>query len=207
MLFCRRANHSFMTELLHFDQYLFHLINIESHNAFLDVIMPYWRHKLFWFPLYLFIFTFLLLNYKLKGFYFIIAFVLTIVITDFVSSELIKKNIHRLRPCHSTELKEEVKLLVRCGSGFSFPSSHAANHMAIAVFCMMTLVRRKIYLKAGLLFWAISVAYGQVYVGVHYPFDVVGGAVLGGMIGYAMALIYQKMDQVKIEEFYTLRKT
>jgi len=79
-----------------------------------------------------------------------------------------------------------------CSGGYSFPSSHATNHFGAAVFFFCTL---RPYLKKWaylFFFWAASISYGQVYVGVHYPSDVIGGAILGSIIGYLMSLIYRK---------------
>ena len=76
-----------------------------------------------------------------------------------------------------------VRSLVKCGGGYSFTSSHATNHFAMAAFVLVLFGRRYRWLKAPLWFWAFSISYGQVYVGVHYPLDIFGGALLGIAIG------------------------
>ena len=120
----------------------------------------------------------------------LLVFAATVGTADFISSGLIKKNIQRLRPCNDPVFREMVHLrLPRCGGGYSFPSSHAANHFAAAVFLAMLFGRRKRWVWPALFGWAASIALMQVYVGVHYPADILGGAAVGilvGFIGYEM---------------------
>ena len=191
-----------MTELLQLDQSLFFLINGEWHNAFLDAIMPYWRSKLLWSPLYVFLLFYVLLNFKLKGFYFILMVAVVIAIADTTSSKVIKKSVQRIRPCNDIEIKEDVQLLVRCGSGYSFTSSHATNHFAVATFLVLTLFRRNRWVKYALVFWAGSIAFGQVYVGVHYPLDVAAGSFLGIIVGVLLSMLYSRFGAYRIDSFY-----
>jgi len=110
--------------------------------------------------------------------------VATVGMADVVSSKLVKPAVQRVRPCNDVGLKFEVRELVHCGGGYSFTSSHATNHFAIATFLYLVLGGlRKKWIRWALLAWAASIAYGQVYVGVHYPLDVITGAVLGSLIG------------------------
>ena len=88
------------------------------------------------------------------------------------------------------DLKKEVNLLVPCGGGYSFTSSHATNHFAIATFLILTLGLIFKWIKLPLLFWAASIAFGQVYVGVHYPLDIFFGAILGMSVGYFVFLLF-----------------
>lgn len=187
--------------LLEWDQWLFHIINYDWHNGFMDSIMPYWREKRVWIPLYLIISIFVLYRYRLKGFYFILAAVLTIAIADPVSSQLIKKNIQRDRPCREVSLQKEVKLLIPCGGGYSFTSSHATNHFAIGVFLLLTIGRLIPRWRWLFLFWAASISFGQVYVGVHYPLDVTIGGLVGGLIGWMVFLLYKNLKSVRVNEF------
>ncbi len=179
-----------MTELLQLDQQLFELINGEWRTSFLDTIMPYWRNKKFWIPAYLLLAVFVFYRYRWYGLYFALALGLTVGVADTVSSRVIKKSVQRLRPCNDPELKDDVKLLVECGVGYSFTSSHATNHFAVAVFLALTLGALFHWLPWLLFVWAAGVAYGQVYVGVHYPLDVAAGALLGALIGFLTAKAY-----------------
>ena len=188
-----------MLTLLNFDQSLFHLINYDWSNSFFDLLMPLLRNKYTWFPFYIFIISFLLINFKKQGLYILIALTMTVGLADSTSSHLIKKNIRRLRPCKIYQAPTEIKLLVNCGSGYSFPSSHAANHFSIAVFFCLLLRKKKKWIKNLLLLWAFSICYAQVYVGVHYPFDVFAGAVLGSSIAVLFYAFFRKINKYSVK--------
>ena len=178
-----------LEQLIQFDQNLFFTINHGLSNSFFDWLMPALRNRFFWTPLYLFIIIFFIRNYGKQGWIMILFLGLTFGCTDFISSSLIKPTVQRLRPCNNPEIKSDVKNLIDCGSGFSFPSSHASNHFGLAVLLIMMLYRKwKLILPIGLL-WAASISFAQVYVGVHYPVDILAGAMLGGMIGFSMGTI------------------
>ena len=176
-----------MTELLHWDEHLFHLINSGWQNSFFDATLPVLRNKYVWMPLYLFLVSFFLLNFQKKGLFIVLGLCLTVGLADAVSSHLIKKTVKRVRPCKSIEPQTDVHLLVSCGSGYSFPSSHAANHFGIAIFLCLTLGKIARWVKFPLVLWAASISLAQVYVGVHYPLDVTAGALLGCLTG---SLVY-----------------
>jgi len=184
--------------LLELDYSLFELINQRWDAAWLDVVMPYWRDKRSWIPLYVLLLGYLLYRYRWKGLYLMLAIVATVGVADTMSSKVVKKSVQRIRPCNDVRRQAEVELLVHCGGGFSFTSSHATNHFAVAVFLIFTLGRALRWLRWPLLFWAASIAYGQVYVGVHYPLDVIGGALLGSGIGFLMAKVYWQWQRIVI---------
>lgn len=179
-----------MTELLQFDQQLFHLINGEWRLSVLDAVMPYWREKTFWIPAYAALAAFLFYRFRWYGLYLGIALGITVGVADTVSSQVIKENVERLRPCNDPAVRTDVRLLVHCGGGYSFTSSHATNHFAVAAFLSLTLGGLYRRIRIPLFLWAASIAYGQVYVGVHYPLDVLAGALLGTLIGYVLAKGY-----------------
>ncbi len=179
-----------MEALLQIDQAIFEWINGTCQNAFFDMLVPYWRNKLFWIPMYAFLFFFLWYNFRWKGMFVVLGVLLTITFSDLTSSQLIKKSVKRLRPCKQVEIP--VHQLIHCGSGYSFPSSHATNHFAIAVFLMGTLGRRFRKINLPLLLWAATIALGQVYVGVHFPSDILAGAILGSLIGGVVGWRFRK---------------
>lgn len=187
-----------MTSIIEIDEWLFSLINQDLHNPVLDFIMPYWRDKYFWIPFYVALAGFLVYKFKTKSLYLIIGLLLTVSVADSVSSRIVKQSVQRIRPCNQEEFKEEVELLVRCGTGYSFTSSHATNHFAIAVFLILTLGRIYRKIKWPLLLWAASIALGQVYVGVHFPLDIFAGGLLGSLIGWGVASIYHRIPGVEI---------
>lgn len=180
-----------LDQLIHLDQELFFLIN-QSHLYWFDSIMPYFRHKIFWAPLYIFIITFLIWNFPRNGLLMILFVVLTIGVSDTVSSQWIKKTVQRSRPCNDAVIKDQVKLRIRCGGGYSFTSSHATNHAALAFFIFFLFKRGRRRWRYLLVLWAVAVGMSQIYVGVHYPLDVLGGFLLGTSIGAFMAFLYRR---------------
>jgi membrane-associated phospholipid phosphatase len=179
--------------LLAFDTQLFYYLNVKWHCNFLDMVCPYLRDRLFWIPLYVFIFSFLIINFKRKGLMIILFLIITIMLSDQISSAFIKPMVQRIRPCNLHYLESYVRILVPCNNSYSFPSSHAANHFALAIF--LTLLLRKIYSRVyiPLIIWALIVCYSQIYVGVHFPLDIIGGAILGSSIGMFTALSSRKI--------------
>ncbi len=178
-----------LEQIIQFDQNLFFSINQGLINPFFDWLMPVLRNRFTWTPLYLFIVIFLVRNYGKQGWLILLFAILTFGLTDYFSSSLIKPSVERLRPCNDPQIKTEVRNLIACGSGYSFPSSHAGNHFGLAVFLILIFYHKwKFILPIGL-FWAFSISFAQIYVGVHYPLDILGGALLGSMIGYLMSTI------------------
>lgn len=167
-----------------FDYYFFTRINSQWVSPFLDNIFIAIRNKYFWAPLYIFLVFFLLSNFRKKGFYLILFLILTVLISDQLSSTVIKPLVHRLRPCNDMFLVHQIRVLIGCSSSFSFPSSHATNHFAVALFLINILSRKYIWFIPLALSWAFAISYAQVYVGLHFPFDILCGAVLGALIGY-----------------------
>lgn len=173
------------------DTALFLQINTVFTNPFLDKVFPIWRNANTWLPLYVFLILFSVLNFKSKSFYWIVGAVLTLVVTDQLSSSIIKPFFERPRPCNEPSLIGNARLLLNhCSGGYSFTSSHATNHFGFAVYVFLTL--RETFKKWTYLFliWAATVSYAQVYVGVHYPLDIIFGSIIGSAIGYASAQIF-----------------
>lgn len=177
-------------QLIHYDQEVFLFINKVISNSVFDWLMPLLRNPYTWAPLYLFLIIFIIRNYKKQGMVMLLFLIVTCTVSDFTSSTIIKKEVMRIRPCNDVDFKEHVKIRVRCGSGFSFPSSHATNHFAIGVF-LLTIFRKRwkpiIWLSIG---WAASISFAQVYVGVHYPIDIITGTIIGSIIGFTIASMY-----------------
>ena len=179
-----------MEQLIALDQQMLHAINRGLAHPWLDALLPLTRNMFFWAPLYVFLVAFFGLNFGRKGWWIVLLVLLTFACTDLLSSSLIKPWIGRLRPCNDEEVRQWVRLLVPCGSGKSFTSSHAANHFGVGVF--VGLVLRPFFRHALTLFvlWAGTISLAQVYVGVHYPLDITGGAILGSLIGWGMWRLY-----------------
>jgi len=178
-------------QLVTWDQEAFLAINQGLSNVFFDWLVPVLRNPYTWAPLYLFIIVFCIRNYRNKGILIVLFILITFGIADALSSSVIKKSVKRIRPCNDIEFKEEVAVRVRCGSGYSFTSSHATNHFAISTVLIMVFYRRWKPILWLALLWATLVSIAQVYVGVHYPLDIIGGALLGSAIGYLTGLVFR----------------
>ena len=172
-------------QLLSYDHHLFRLINSGWHNPFFTWLMPWMRNSEAWYPLYLFLILLVLVNHKKNGWWWVLFAAGTVILTNFVSSSIIKENIWRVRPCNNPEFSSWINILVGYRpQSSSFTSSHAANHFGMAMFFYLTLRNR--YGKWPLLFflWAACISFAQVYVGVHYPADILAGGLIGMIIGY-----------------------
>jgi undecaprenyl-diphosphatase len=185
--------------LLRQDLRLFFHINNKWQQPWLDAMMPWIREPYVWAPLYLFLALFVTINYRWRGFFWIVLFIVSFGIADQTSS-FIKDAVGRLRPCRDPLLQHFVRVLVSyCPGSGSFTSNHAANHFALGTFCFITL--KQAFQQYAWLFyvWAFAIAYAQVYVGVHYPLDVLGGAVLGTMIGILSSSFFQRRIRLEAD--------
>lgn len=161
--------------------------------------MPWWRFRYFWIPLYAIISIYFLYTYKAKGIILLLLVAGTVGIADLVSSKTIKPLVNRDRPCQNKEIKEEIRLLVHCSTGKSFTSSHATNHFALALVLIFILKGRFKWVWLAGIGWAASICWGQVYVGVHFPLDVLCGAISGSIIGFIMGTLSLKYIKRYIE--------
>lgn len=163
------------------DEVLLSLINQDLSNGFFDNTLVFFRNKYFWVPLYVFIVVSTLLHFKKHAYIILLTAVLCFSITDSLSSKLLKPLTERERPCNNAEL-EKVIVKAPCRNSFSFVSSHAANHTAIATFFFFLFYRKNNRWPSLLFLWAFLISIAQVYVGLHYPSDILAGAVLGFVV-------------------------
>ena len=185
-------NASFLPEAIkQLDYNLFYKMNGLWHNSFFDVFFPFIREPTLWVPFYFFLIVFATLNFKVKGWIWVIFFLANAGLSDYVSSHLIKENFFRLRPCRDPVLFDHIRFLVSyCPVSSSFTSSHAVNHFAAAMFIFTTFKKAVSPKWAFVFVWSFCIAYAQVYVGVHFPFDVFCGSIIGLIIGYIPAKIF-----------------
>ncbi|MBA3649779.1 MAG: phosphatase PAP2 family protein [Chitinophagales bacterium] len=188
-----------MTPLTQIDRDIFFFINQDIHTSFLDTILVPLRNQNFWIPVYVLLAAYFVWRFK-KNCWIIFAFAgLTFLMTDQISSDFIKPWVHRVRPCHDPVMEAKVRTLVGCGSGFSFPSSHATNHFGLSLFLIMVLRKRIRWTTPVLIFWAAIISFAQVYVGLHYPSDVFGGMLIGGLIGFTTGKICERLLEKKMK--------
>lgn len=179
--------------LIYLDFTMWYYLNTVWHNSVLDAVVPFFRNQWTWAPLYLFLLFFMLMNYKRRGMMWCVFFLLSFALSDYISASVFKDIFHRIRPCNNPALNEIAHVIVPCGGGYSFPSSHAANHFALAVFSGITLRPYVRWIWPAAITWAALVAYAQVYVGVHYPWDVICGALFGTAMGMLTSNVFNKV--------------
>lgn len=150
-----------------------------------SVFDPFWMmisNKWIWIPLY-FIFLYLIFRtFKLKSVLFILIFIALAIVASDQLANIFKFGIARLRPCHDPSL-DGLMRKVECGGQYGFYSAHASTTFLFATF-MSFLFRSKYKFIPYILFpWAIIVSYSRIYLGVHFPFDVAFGALVGFLLG------------------------
>jgi undecaprenyl-diphosphatase len=174
-----------------FDQQLFLFIN-SLNSPFADQVMHTLSGKLIWVPLYLAILIYLGIKYKRKFLIIIIFIILAATLAD-QSSVIVKNIVHRLRPCHEPSIMGIVHLVNgECGGVYGFVSSHATNTFDVALLSLSFIKKR--WYSIGIILWASVISYSRVYLGVHYPGDVLCGAMLGSFIGWGIYKLYMLTD-------------
>ena len=175
------------------DKSLFLFLN-SLHNDFFDKLMWQLSDKLIWIPLYLAILIIIIYRQKNRALFIIPILLLAVVISDQVSVHLFKDVFQRLRPCHDPSMEGLVHIVNgKCGGKYGFVSSHAANSFGLAMLSSLILKRK--WYTIMILAWATSVSYSRIYLGVHYPGDILGGALLGILTGYGLYYIYEVLEK------------
>lgn len=179
--------------LTQFDQHWFHLINHDWSNSFFDWLMPWIRNPKTWIPFYVFILIFSVYRYRKMAILIIIMLAASVGTADVVCVRMIKTYVKRVRPCNDQTFEPTVVNRVPCGTGLSFPSAHASDHFTIALFLCLVFKHNGKWIWPFAILWAALICYAQVYVGVHYPVDVLAGAFFGTCVGGLFGLIYNRL--------------
>ncbi len=127
-----------------------------------------------------------------RFFILIAAGALVYLLTDQLAASVVKKYFERLRPCNDKTVDARL-LLNNCGAGFSFVSAHAANVFGSVSFLFFSKAVNRLVV-AFLVVWAVAVSFSQIYVGVHYPADIIGGALLGVMIAFTITALLKNIE-------------
>lgn len=171
------------------DVSIFYFINGTLANPLFDKLMPFITEVKNWYLVYVLLWFIILFKGGKYRIAMAVSMILLITITDQVSSSLLKNLIERVRPCNALP---DVHLLAGCTGSFSFPSSHAVNNFAAAMF--FGYFYR--HLRWILFSVATIVALSRIFVGVHYPSDVIGGAMIGIILGYICIKICEMIKKI-----------
>ncbi|MGD2034699.1 MAG: phosphatase PAP2 family protein [Bacteroidales bacterium] len=176
-------------KLIALDTQLFLWLN-SQHSPFWDKVMWLVSGKIEWLPLYLILVAFIIYRYRWQSLAIIVSIIIAVALADHLAVKAFKEVFERLRPSHNPEIQDLVHIVNNYRGGlYGFVSNHAANSFSLAMFLSL-LLKNKLF-TAGIFFWAILVSYSRIYLGVHYPGDILGGAALGMVIGWLAYSAYK----------------
>jgi undecaprenyl-diphosphatase len=179
------------------DLSVLHAINIGLASSWLDWLMPKFTSVGYWLPVYIFAGILLIRNYRWRGVRMLVGVLLLVAFGDQLLQQVVKPLFDRLRPCADApgggHVVAWIRLPIGARLGPSFPSSHALNNFAVAVFFVRIFPTYRYHFL--ILILAALVAISRLYLGLHYPSDVLGGAVLGSVLGFVFAILYQKLER------------
>ena len=175
--------------LIELDKQLFLILN-GMHASWLDPVMEVLSKTEASIPLYAFLFFQLYRSYKQQTWVILLSIAIMILMTDQFTSGLMKPFFERLRPSHEPTLEGMVHIVNGyVGGDYGFASSHAANTFGISMFLSCLLSREKPWIN-WLFLWAAFVSYTRIYLGVHYPGDIIVGALIGVLVGWLVFKLY-----------------
>lgn len=176
--------------LIQYDKELFLFLNNLGSPTW-DAFWMFLTHKLSSIPLYVLLLSLSFKKFGLKStLVLLVAVALMIAVTNGLA-DFFKYGIQRLRPCFDSDLSDAFRLVkATCGGKYGYFSAHASNTSAVAVFFIMLLRTNYRYIGIFLLLWAFLVAYSRIYIGVHFPLDVLSGMAIGVLFGWLFAKLY-----------------
>lgn len=181
-----------MIQTLHqLDTELFLWLN-GRHMPWLDPIMVWVTERNSWFPFYALLVGWLIYRYRQQAAGFLLTIIAAVALGDQLSSSVFKPLILRPRPCHVVALQKLIHPILDCGGQYGFVSSHAATTFALATSLWLLLGRQYPWFRLAFL-WASLVSYSRIYVGVHYPLDVLAGTGVGVVSALLCVTLYNKL--------------
>jgi undecaprenyl-diphosphatase len=161
------------------------------HNSFWDAFMWQASGKYFWFP-FILVIGYIIYKYRKQSWIIFLSVAVLVVLTDQISSHLIKNLVERLRPTHEPSLQGLIHIINNYQGGlYGFVSSHAANSFGLTIF--FSLLFRNKFFTMGIFAWTAIISYSRMYLGVHYPGDILGGMLVGFLCGYMVFIIMNKI--------------
>lgn len=185
-----------MEKLLQLDTELFLFFN-GLHAPWADRFVYLLSQGWFWIPLYLLVISLIFKFYRKKGWMVLAVFVLTITLSD-QTCNVLKNSVQRLRPSHTEAIATDIHLVQKpdgnryFGGKYGFPSAHSANSMALAFLAIFFLSKGKKWVMVLAVVWSVLLAYTRLYLGVHYPMDILCGFMIGCCYATLMTILYRK---------------
>ncbi|RKS97890.1 phosphatase PAP2 family protein [Chryseobacterium defluvii] len=180
-----------MEEIIQEDKKIFLYLNNLGDTAF-DQFWLLISSTWLWIPLYIIFLYFLYKNYQLRSLIYILLFIAIGVTVSDQLAGIFKYGVARLRPCHDPELEHHMRI-VKCGGSFGFYSAHASNTFFLATYLSILLKNKLNWFPYVIFVWAVVVSYSRIYLGVHFPIDILMGALVGFLLGGLFATLAKKV--------------
>ncbi len=188
-----------LDELIKYDKELFLFLNGLGSSSW-DGFWLFMTNKWSSIPLYLALLVLSIRYFGWKQTGVILLLVALLITLSDQTANLFKHTVARLRPCHDESIFEQMRLVKPyCGGKFGYFSAHASNSLALATFFSLLFKKHLKILPLLLVVWALTVAYSRIYIGVHFPLDIITGISFGMLVGWLAYYIFQKLPLEKLQ--------